>query len=262
VAPGKDPVANGNRPLKIEKYPYKGVKKVKKLLFVLMACMLCIGLVGGAFAWFTDTETSTDNNFTAGVLDLKMSNGTSGWQDAPPYALVLATASNMAPGVEVGPFTVMFLNDGTMDGKVRVNHSYVNYDDPGASGEFATPTVSANAYAKKTIVTEAYLDGGTDNKATYWDEQIIHEAFSDDAGAADTAGAVIGSGDDRRPTIYGLSLVTLKFTEAYPVEDVWSPGESHSESFKLMLDTSADSDYAFDGIKITMTAELVQYDAP
>jgi predicted ribosomally synthesized peptide with SipW-like signal peptide len=43
---------------------------MKKLLFTIMACVVCLGLVGGAFAYFSDTETSNGNSFTAGTLDL------------------------------------------------------------------------------------------------------------------------------------------------------------------------------------------------
>jgi predicted ribosomally synthesized peptide with SipW-like signal peptide len=43
---------------------------MKKILITLMALALCIGLVGGAFAYFTDTETSSTNSFTAGTLTL------------------------------------------------------------------------------------------------------------------------------------------------------------------------------------------------
>ena len=45
----------------------------KKILVGLMTLVLAIGLVGaGAFAVFSDVETSEDNTFTAGTLDLKV----------------------------------------------------------------------------------------------------------------------------------------------------------------------------------------------
>ena len=47
---------------------------MKKILISLMAIALVIGLVGaGTMAYFSDTETSSGNTFTAGTLDLTVS---------------------------------------------------------------------------------------------------------------------------------------------------------------------------------------------
>ena len=46
---------------------------MRKLLLSMLATFLVIGLVGaGTYAWFQDTETSTENTFTAGTMDLKI----------------------------------------------------------------------------------------------------------------------------------------------------------------------------------------------
>ena len=47
---------------------------MKKILFAVMAVVLCLGLMGAAFAYFSDTETSSGNTFTAGTLDLVLSD--------------------------------------------------------------------------------------------------------------------------------------------------------------------------------------------
>jgi len=47
---------------------------VKKILITVMAVVLCLGLMGAAFAYFSDTETSSGNTFTAGTLDLVLSD--------------------------------------------------------------------------------------------------------------------------------------------------------------------------------------------
>jgi len=79
---------------------------VKKILFVLMACVLCIGLVGGAFAYFTDTETSSTNSFTAGTLEL---DGT-GITGASAI-----TIDCMAPGDVTGEYVITIKNAGCLD---------------------------------------------------------------------------------------------------------------------------------------------------
>jgi len=79
---------------------------VKKILFVLMACVLCIGLVGGAFAYFTDTETSTTNTFAAGTLDLN----DVGITDAVEIELPC-----MAPGEVSDAYVITIENNGCID---------------------------------------------------------------------------------------------------------------------------------------------------
>jgi predicted ribosomally synthesized peptide with SipW-like signal peptide len=43
---------------------------MKRILFGLMALAVCIGLMGGAFAYLGDKETAVDNSYTAGTLNL------------------------------------------------------------------------------------------------------------------------------------------------------------------------------------------------
>jgi len=77
---------------------------MKKILISLMAIALVIGLVGaGTVAYFSDTETSEDNTFTAGTLDLTAVGGS-----PMPFAV-----ANMKPG-DSGSGTVTLTNAGTI----------------------------------------------------------------------------------------------------------------------------------------------------
>jgi predicted ribosomally synthesized peptide with SipW-like signal peptide len=61
---------------------------MKKILLLLMAVVVCVGLIGAAFAYFTDTQSSVANSFTSGTVKLSLSGD-------------LATGinlGNMAPG--------------------------------------------------------------------------------------------------------------------------------------------------------------------
>jgi spore coat-associated protein N len=89
---------------------------MKKLLFTLMAVVLCLGLVGGAFAYFSDTETSTGNTFTAGTLDLTVDD-----QDDPNVtpALLGLTIGPLAPG-DSNYVIVNVTNNGDIDGQLSV----------------------------------------------------------------------------------------------------------------------------------------------
>ena len=89
----------------------------KKILFSLMTVVLSLGLMGSSFAWFSDTETSTGNTFTAGTMDLEITSG------GGPI-----TFANMAPGdIESG--TIVVTNIGSLDGNLYGRTSYVNSDD-------------------------------------------------------------------------------------------------------------------------------------
>jgi len=114
---------------------------MKKILFTMTACVLCLGLMGSAFAYFSDTETSSGNTFTAGTLDLKVDVDPSGsvtdWQDsAPNYGMIYTGAefeiiNNMEPG-DLEYNTLGIKNAGTVDGEVSIEFINVvnaeNYD--------------------------------------------------------------------------------------------------------------------------------------
>jgi len=76
-----------------------------------MACVLCLGLIGGAFAYFTDTETSTGNIFSAATMNLKY-----GINEAPTYNNTndYFSISNVYPG-QSGTLYISFLNEGQVD---------------------------------------------------------------------------------------------------------------------------------------------------
>ena len=76
---------------------------MKKILISLMAIALVIGLVGaGTMAYFSDTETSSGNTFTAGTLNITL--GTSSWS---------GNLDNMKPGDTV-TFTLPVNNEGSL----------------------------------------------------------------------------------------------------------------------------------------------------
>jgi spore coat-associated protein N len=93
---------------------------LNKVLIALMTVVVVIGLVGGgAFAWFSDVETSTDNTFTAGTLDLLVDQnpaGTQNFVDDPDFSATVAiAASNMVPN-DSQTFNIQVKNNGTIAG--------------------------------------------------------------------------------------------------------------------------------------------------
>lgn len=127
----------------------------KKLLLLTLTLLLVAGMAGaGTFAYFTDTETSTGNIFTAGTLDLKIKDGGLYWSDG------IATAewalSNMKPGDEAY---------GSVDlknfGSVYANHTeitcdYTITDPPGPEPDTEENTPADKMAGKMVITTMTY----------------------------------------------------------------------------------------------------------
>jgi spore coat-associated protein N len=103
---------------------------LKKYLFLILTVLLALGITGGTFAYFTDTETSNGNVFAAGTLDLKISD----INEYPPRDGVSVTWSmtNMAPGVShVGPRTITIINTGSIQGDhIEISFSHQISDLP------------------------------------------------------------------------------------------------------------------------------------
>ena len=95
---------------------------MKKILGLTISALLVIGMVAaGTFAYFSDTETSSANTFTAGTLDLKVSNDASTYADG-----VTATwaNANAAPGMTKSG-TVTLKNNGATG--ITANHVEVKF---------------------------------------------------------------------------------------------------------------------------------------
>ncbi len=95
---------------------------MKKTLALMLLALLLIALVGGGtWAYFSDTETSTNNQLTAGTLDLKTN-------DADGVSQTLYS-NNMAPGDTVGPSTIHLKNAGSLNGaSLDMAFAYVESD--------------------------------------------------------------------------------------------------------------------------------------
>jgi spore coat-associated protein N len=72
---------------------------VKKILITVMVLVVCVGMIGSAFAYFSDTETSTGNTFTAGTLDLVLQDADEAWDDGVTATWV--SPAGWKPGQEV-----------------------------------------------------------------------------------------------------------------------------------------------------------------
>jgi spore coat-associated protein N len=135
---------------------------LKKIFGLTIAALLLIGMVaGGTWAFFSDTEASTNNQFSAGVLDLKLSDANETDQDGVTASF---GGTALKPGDTVGPSTVTLKNTGTVtahhvdvkfQNSITDNPSY-NATDLGTNiADMSTVlTVSAMSYGGTSLLTQ------------------------------------------------------------------------------------------------------------
>jgi spore coat-associated protein N len=101
----------------------------KKILFSIMAIALVGGLVGsGVFAYFSDTESSTGNTFTAGTLDLEV-DSENPWTSTP------VNVTCMEPGAAAQPVDITCENVGCLTGDLYMK--ITNVADTGGVETYA-----------------------------------------------------------------------------------------------------------------------------
>lgn len=88
-----------------------GESKRQVLVSLLVIGLISLGLGTGTYAYFSDSEVSSGNTFSAGTLDLKIKDGGDSWSDGIGTEWTL---SNMKPGGAEEYGSVDFLNDGSI----------------------------------------------------------------------------------------------------------------------------------------------------
>ncbi len=87
---------------------------MKSVLISFMTIALVGALIGGGiYAYFSDTETSAGNTFTAGTLDLQVDGEN-------PWTSTAVTISDMEPGLAATPVDITCENVGSLTGDLYV----------------------------------------------------------------------------------------------------------------------------------------------
>lgn len=163
---------------------------MRKILVSLMAIVLAVGVVGaGAFAYFSDTETSEDNTFTAGILDIGPGSdfvqGETGYHPPNTHCTMGVTPggngangkvvfSDIKPG-DSGKITWSVKNVGTLDGSLDMELTRTADNDNG----FTEPEDRVNG-----VVLDNY-DGTADGDLDDW-MKIRIQADLDNNGSFET----------------------------------------------------------------------------
>lgn len=122
----------------------------RRVLFTIVVIGLASAAAGaGTMAYFSDTETSADNNVTAGTIDLDTTgNGQ-------------FTLANAAPG-DATSGTVSTTYSGSLDAEIDVR---VSVSEPSETGEPShSAELNATQFAERVNVTSATATVGASNE--------------------------------------------------------------------------------------------------
>ena len=179
---------------------------MKRILISLMTIALVGALIGGGvYAYFSDVETSTGNVFTAGTLNLKVS-------DVDP--LVAHFEVEDTYGGASGEVDWLLKNDGSIAGSLDITFSniidaenLVNEPEEADAGEDGTVAVpGTNGELAEVLALLIYIDVVDDDTYVAADDTLIWNDFvkggTADLGAAQelsnyAMAANYGSGDDK-----------------------------------------------------------------
>lgn len=146
---------------------------MKKILFSLMAVVMAIGLMGGAFSYFTDVSRSQGNVIAAGTLAMEIANQGGSFSDGPVYH-TFSAPSTLAPGDSFTTNPVYLKNTGS----IAIGWVYARFDNlVETAGTDPDASPGAQDLSRYLILTNVYEsnDGG----AT-WEDTTFNPTLADE----------------------------------------------------------------------------------
>lgn len=134
---------------------------MRKFLILILAVILALGMMGGTFAFFVDTQTSNSNSFESGTLNLKISDD----DEYPPEDGGVSYTwqmDNMIPGEsDIGPWGVSLINTGTLKGDhVQISFTHEINDEPDVPSD-TNPHSTPGEMARWLQILSMTYDGVT-----------------------------------------------------------------------------------------------------
>jgi len=214
----------------------------------VIICVISALLGAGTYAYFSSTKTSTGNMFTAGTLDLKLSNCSSvgPWSDGVSG---IWTLSSMMPGDETPTASVYFKNFGSVaSSTMEITCNYtVTEERPRAQSDTDPNTDQhSDEMAEHMIITTMiYRDDHVDiNCSTGYDsysKQTKDEWKVNDA-----------NGDGK------ISLYELKLDPLFLPSPDTQPNKVTQFDMSIKFDENAGNDFQGDTFDLTMIFTLKQ----
>lgn len=156
---------------------------MKKILVSLMMIALAGTMVGGGvFAAFSDVESSANNQFVAGTLDLEV-------DDENPWSSTKINVSDMKPG-DSGVATMKLENTGSIDGTITVDITTL-VDSAGITPEPEPTPDNGELSANMDIVI--WIDTNSDGVKDAGETELYSGKLNAEAGPY-SIGALAGSG--------------------------------------------------------------------
>ncbi len=154
--------------------------KYKILSIVLIVGLLSLAVGWGTFAYFSDTETSSGNQMSAGILNIQIKDADQGFYDGNPVTASMSSpAGGLAPGDEYWTDVIQLKNVGTIPAWYVYLHFYNFVVSDGAHPESETdgdPNYLLNQIVLTAIQEHPNYDGDPVNAITTTD-------FAADSGA-------------------------------------------------------------------------------
>ena len=188
---------------------------MKRIIGLSIAAMIIIAMVStGTWAFFSDTEISSNNQFSAGTLNLKLSDS-----DQTDVDGVTASfgGTNLQPGGTVGPSTITLKNIGTLNADhVDIKFHNVVTDNP----SYDAADLGTNIADMSSVLVVAALSYGGNNLLT----QTVPGTFDNtDIEAADNAGNNDG-------------IITLNELNDVVIQDLAAPAANNgTEVFSITV---------------------------
>jgi predicted ribosomally synthesized peptide with SipW-like signal peptide len=221
---------------------------MRKILTAIFVVGLVATMAGaGLYAYFSDTETSSSNTFTAGTLDLKVSHSSSGpWTDGVTGTWTL---SNMKPGDETSMGRVFLKNFGSVSSRtLEITCDYtVTEETPRAESDTDPNTDQhPDEMAKHMIITYIY----------YRNDEININCLTgqDDGYPAKEDWKISDMDGDGKITLYDLKMDPLI---NLPSPDT-QPNKITQFEMIIKFDENAGNDFQGDTFDLTMIFTLKQ----
>ena len=186
--------------------------KMKSVLgSVLVIGIVAAMMTAGTQSWYSDTETSVGNTFTAGTLDLEIwDSGSGAWIDDPEVPTVNDLWNNMVnnlkPG-DSGTIVIPVKNAGTIDGYADIHIMNV-VNNPGVTTE--PEPIPDNGELGSAILVNISYDSDGDGVA---DETLVSQETLDNLECIP----------------YTASTVLAGGSTANWIIDLWLPGTVGNE---------------------------------
>jgi spore coat-associated protein N len=171
---------------------------MKKILLSLAGiAMATTAIVGVTRAYFSDTETSTGNTFTAGTLDLELTDWS---EDGTQGEAGTFQFSNMAPGDKEGEPMVL-RNTGNLNGYIDLSNIVVTNTE-GINPESETGDIGTIGELGANLRMKVFFDKNSNALYDAGSDVLVYEGILDNIATAYNTNYFLASGDNVRLRVH------------------------------------------------------------